>query len=96
MYWFRHVLLARKLKVEVDNTNFTALFLCPMVDDALHQKQMSRIGDDVLEEVTSDGFPNPIKCQTDLDIRDYINRSYTEEMDLECDFYMFSAMKRGT
>jgi len=26
MYWFRHVLLARKLKVEVDNTNFTALF----------------------------------------------------------------------
>jgi len=56
-----------------------------------------------LNSFSSDSFQNPIsepnnngfQSQVDLDIREYLNRSYIEDTDFTCDFDMFSAMNGG-
>ncbi|KAK7378195.1 hypothetical protein VNO80_03633 [Phaseolus coccineus] len=56
-----------------------------------------------LNSFSSDSFQNPIsepnnngfQSQIDLDIRDYLNRSYIEDTDFTCDYDMFSAMNGG-
>ncbi|KAL9331626.1 hypothetical protein ACSQ67_001236 [Phaseolus vulgaris] len=56
-----------------------------------------------LNSFSSDSFQNPIsepnnngfQSPIDLDIRDYLNRSYIEDTDFTCDYDMFSAMNGG-
>ncbi|BAT85300.1 hypothetical protein VIGAN_04282900 [Vigna angularis var. angularis] len=56
-----------------------------------------------LNSCTPDSFQNPVsepnnngfQSQLDLDMRDYLNRSYIEDTDFTCDYDMFSAMNGG-
>ncbi|KAG5043373.1 hypothetical protein JHK87_007288 [Glycine soja] len=66
---------------------------------------LNQIPHENLNFILSDSFQNPSSepnnngsqgetsgCQIDLDMRDYLNRSYIEENDFACDFGMFGAM----
>ncbi|CAJ1910355.1 unnamed protein product [Sphenostylis stenocarpa] len=61
-----------------------------------------------LNSCFSDSFQNPISepnnngfqsqatgSQIDLDVRDYLNRSYIEDTDFQCDYDLFSALNGG-
>ena len=66
---------------------------------------LNQIPHENLNFILSDSFQNPSSepnnngsqgetsgCQIDLDMRDYLNRSYIEDKDFACDFDMFGAL----